>query len=271
MALRAVEHMRRMRGGAQSHLMRCSDEQYYVVKFRNNPQGPRVLANEMLASHLAMSLGLPVSEPDVVLVSNWVIDHTPELFIQNGDLQEKCASGFAFASRFPCDPLRSPAFDYLPAEQLSRVDNRDDFAGMLVFDQWTCNCDSRQLVFHFVQPEEPYLEPTYHATMIDQGYCFNGNRWEFPDAPRRGLYANSAAYLNITGMNSFDPWLQRVEAFPNDLLDEAARAVPVEWYEGGTAELVAMMATLADRRKMVRQLVQECVQASPHSFPNWRC
>ena len=53
MALTAVEHMRRMRGGAQSHLMRCNDERYYVVKFRNNPQGPRILANEMLASHLA--------------------------------------------------------------------------------------------------------------------------------------------------------------------------------------------------------------------------
>ena len=34
----AVQHVRRMRGGAQGHLMRCSDGQFYVVKFRNNPQ-----------------------------------------------------------------------------------------------------------------------------------------------------------------------------------------------------------------------------------------
>lgn len=33
----AIEHIRRMRGGAQSHLMRCEDENYYVVKFQNNP------------------------------------------------------------------------------------------------------------------------------------------------------------------------------------------------------------------------------------------
>jgi hypothetical protein len=26
-----------MRGGAQSHLMRCADNYYYVVKFQNNP------------------------------------------------------------------------------------------------------------------------------------------------------------------------------------------------------------------------------------------
>jgi hypothetical protein len=45
----AVEHIRRMRGGAQSHLMRCDDGGYYVVKFQNNPQHLRILANEMLA------------------------------------------------------------------------------------------------------------------------------------------------------------------------------------------------------------------------------
>jgi hypothetical protein len=44
--LRAMEQIRRMRGGAQSHLMRCSDgrehDLYYVVKFQNNPQHCRV-------------------------------------------------------------------------------------------------------------------------------------------------------------------------------------------------------------------------------------
>jgi hypothetical protein len=33
---RAVAQIRRMRGGAQSHLMRCADGNYYVVKFQNN-------------------------------------------------------------------------------------------------------------------------------------------------------------------------------------------------------------------------------------------
>jgi hypothetical protein len=33
---RALEQIRRMRGGTQSHLMRCSDGKYYEVKFQNN-------------------------------------------------------------------------------------------------------------------------------------------------------------------------------------------------------------------------------------------
>lgn len=266
----AVEHMRRMRGGAQSHLMRCSDEQYYVVKFRNNPQGPRILANEMFASHLAMSLGLPVSEPDVVMVGQWLIEHTPEMFMRIGQERERCASGFAFASRFPCDPLRTPAYDFLPAGQLRLVDNLGDFAGMLVFDQWTCNCDSRQVVFHQLAGADGHAGPCYHATMIDQGYCFNGNQWNFPDAPRRGLYTTAAAYAGITGPEAFEPWLRRVEAFDDEFLDEAARAVPAEWYAGRTEELAALASALSDRRPLVRRLIEDCVRAAPSHFPHWR-
>jgi hypothetical protein len=44
--LRALEQIRRMRGGAQSHLMRCSDDNYYVVKFQNNLQHRRILVND---------------------------------------------------------------------------------------------------------------------------------------------------------------------------------------------------------------------------------
>ena len=58
----------RMRGGAQGHLMRCSDGHFYVVKFRNNPQHLRVLANEMLATRLAERAGLPVPVTEVVEV-----------------------------------------------------------------------------------------------------------------------------------------------------------------------------------------------------------
>jgi hypothetical protein len=65
----AVQHVRRMRGGAQGHLMRCSDGNFYVVKFRNNPQHLRVLTNEMLGTRLAERAGLPVPRTEVVEVS----------------------------------------------------------------------------------------------------------------------------------------------------------------------------------------------------------
>ena len=81
MAQQAVEHVRRLRGGAQSHLMRGEDGDYYVVKFQNNPQGIRILANELLAGKLAEALGLPVARPEVIEVSDWLVEHTPDLYI----------------------------------------------------------------------------------------------------------------------------------------------------------------------------------------------
>ena len=72
----AVEEIRRMRGGAQSHLMRCADDSYYVVKFQNNPQGVRILVNELLGTRLAARLGLPVAGASVVEVRPELIART---------------------------------------------------------------------------------------------------------------------------------------------------------------------------------------------------
>src|SRR5579859_3412348 len=52
----AIEHVRRMCGGSQPHLMRCSDGHFYVVKFQNNPQDTRILINEYLGGKLARLL-----------------------------------------------------------------------------------------------------------------------------------------------------------------------------------------------------------------------
>ncbi len=54
--LNAVQHIRRMRGGSQAHLLRASDGAYFVTKFLNNPQSPRILANEMFATQLGLWL-----------------------------------------------------------------------------------------------------------------------------------------------------------------------------------------------------------------------
>src|SRR5438552_16273538 len=84
-----------MRGGAQGHLMRCSDGNFYVVKFRNNPQHLRVLANELLATRLAQGAELPVAAAEVVEVGDWLIEHTPELNIQLAGSTIRCQPGAA--------------------------------------------------------------------------------------------------------------------------------------------------------------------------------
>src|SRR5438552_10370170 len=209
--LRALEQIRRMRGGAQSHLMRCDGGGYYVVKFQNNPQHTRVLVNELLGTRLAARLGLPTTPAAIISVSEDLIRLTPDLCMEMPRARIPCRAGLQFGSRYPGDPHRLTWLDFLPDKQLMEVENLHQFPGMLVFDKWTCNTNGRQTLFfrphlktrrpQSMQPEQqanparPESEDVpYTTVMIDQGFCFNAGEWNFPDAPLRGLYARNRVY-----------------------------------------------------------------------------
>ncbi len=136
-----------MRGGAQAHLMRCDDGGYYIVKFQNNPQHLRILANEMLATRLAARLGLCVPQVEVIEVRQELIAYTSELVMQLGMGRAPCSPGKQFGSQFPGYPARMTVHDFLPDEQLAAVRNLSDFLGIFVFDKWTCNTNGRQAIF----------------------------------------------------------------------------------------------------------------------------
>ncbi len=143
----AIQQIRRMRGGAQSHLMLASDGNLYVVKFSNNPQHVRVLANELLATRLATALGLAVPPCDVIEVTEWLIQNTPELNFEQRGGAVPCQAGLHFASRWVGGLMPGQTVDYLPQEQLLEVRNLAEFAGILALDKWTCNINGRQAVF----------------------------------------------------------------------------------------------------------------------------
>jgi hypothetical protein len=73
-----------MRGGAQSHLMRCADGHYYVVKFQNNPQHSRVLVNDWLGTRLAEMISLAVPVAAIVEVQPLLIERSPDLRLELG-------------------------------------------------------------------------------------------------------------------------------------------------------------------------------------------
>jgi hypothetical protein len=265
----ALEHIRRMRGGAQSHLMRCGEGEragYYVVKFQNNPQGVRILANELLGSRLAARLGLPVAGAEVIEVREWMIAQTADLTIQLGRGRCGCKAGLQFGSRYPGAPAETAAYDFLPDEQLRNVANLADFCGMLAFDKWTCNTNGRQAVFFRTRGEE-----RYQAQMIDQGFCFNAGEWNFPDAPLRGIYARHRVYQGVSGIESFEPWLTRIESKMSEgALGEIAGEIPPEWYERDAEALERLIEQLLRRRKLVRELIVAAWKSSAQPFPNWR-
>jgi hypothetical protein len=263
-AVYAVQHVRRMRGGAQGHLMRCSDGNFYVVKFRNNPQHLRVLANEMLATRLAERAGLPVPATEVVEVEDWLVEHTPELHIQLAHNTIRCQAGLQFGSRYVVSPLEGQVLDYLPVEMLDRVRNREAFAGMLVVDKWTGNANGRQAAFW-----RKSRERLYTASFIDQGYCFNAGEWTFPDYPLRGVYARNEVYEDVRGWESFEPWLSRIEKMEAEVVWALVNEIPPEWYSDEWEELEMLAKTLIARRVLVRELIDAFRISARRPFPGW--
>ena len=310
--MKALEEIRRMRGGAQSHLMRCSDENYYVVKFQNNPQHRRILVNELLGTRLASRLGLPTAPVEVVEVGAELIRLTPELCIELPRSRTPCAAGLQFGSRYPGDPRRMTLHDFLPDEKLREVRNLHDFAGMLVFDKWVCNTNGRQTVFFEEAPRTAGAAPekaapekvasgtaesgramrevargtlpreettraeagrgrAYKTVMIDQGFCFNAGEWNFPDAPLRGLYARSRVYEGVTGMDSFGPWLERLEKRVTEkVLAELADEIPPAWYEDDYDAVLRLLEQLHRRKRRVEELILSAKSSNRQLFGSWR-
>ncbi|MBI3280760.1 MAG: hypothetical protein HYZ57_13060 [Acidobacteria bacterium] len=276
MPVNARRFIRKMRGGAQAHLLEADDGFYYVVKFRNNPQHRRVLINELVARSFLDYLQLPACPAAIIEVSSPFLTENPEISIQLGHGRLEVPAGWHFGSRFPGDPSRTAVYDFVPDALLEKVANARDFLGMLVFDKWMANADARQCVFlrarirEFapVYADHP-LREGFLAQMIDNGYVLNGPHWDFPDSPLQGLYFRPVVYGDVRGWNDFEPWLNRVVHFPESEIDRALKQVPPEWLEGDEAALESVMERLLVRRERVPDLIEACRKGRLNAFPKW--
>jgi len=276
MPVHAVRLVRKMRGGAQSHLIQADDGHYYVVKFRNNPQHRRILVNELVASVFLGYLRIASPRWQLVRLSAGFLKDNPEVCIQLGSRRVEVPEGWHFGSAYPGDPSKLAVYDFLPDALLRKVENLRDFLGILVFDQWVSNSDARQAVFFrarikdWLALEKNSPRVGFVTLMIDHGYAFNGPNWDFPDSPLQGFYFRPLVYEQVRSLEDFEPWLSQVRDFPETLADEAYRCVPEEWLEGDRDTLAAFLEKLLRRRRRIDDLMAACRRARAAFFPNWR-
>lgn len=271
MPLNAIRAVRKMRGGAQSWLLEADDGHWYVVKFRNNPQHPRILVNELIASTLLGYLKIAAPETALVRVGAEFLAANPEVHLSLGTRRIDVEPGWHFGSRYPGDPARTAVYDFLPDALLSQVANLEDFRAILVFDKWVGNADGRQCVFYraIVRQSERQGKPAFVARMIDHGYACNGPHWDFPDSPLMGLYARRQVYEGVRSLQDFEPWLTQVRTFPEEVMDTAWKSIPAGWIEGEEDALITMLDRLYERRKRIPDLIEGCRTAPVDPFPNW--
>src|SRR5579872_11247 len=276
MPVNAVRLIRKLRGGAQAHLLECEDGGFYVVKFRNNPQHRRILVNEWIAGVFLRFLQIATPKNAIVNLSGSFLEANPDIYIQLGSRRVPIEPGWHFGSAFPGDPARVAVYDFIPDLLLDKVVNLADFLGVLVFDKWAGNADSRQSVFYrarlkqWLSGGDEYLTRTgFVVSMMDHGYVFDGPHWTFADSPLQGLYFRPVVYQKVRSFDDFQPWLDRVEHFPEEVVDDAVKQIPPQWLDGDESELERLLTRLMARRKRVRELIQDSIRGRINPFPNW--
>jgi hypothetical protein len=260
--IEARQHIRRMGGGSQSHLMGCSDGHYYVLKLQGNPQGDRMLVNELVCAVLAEHLGLPIPRSAIVAVPNELIRESREMYTELLWGRAACRPGLCFGSRYPA--AETAVFDMWPRSRLEDLKNLKDIAGILAFDIWTSNLDCRQL--RFLQTSSGC-----RMTMFDNGDAFGRSNWTFVDKPR--FLMNPCLYLydHIDSMDAFEPWLSGIEALSKKTISSVAGLVPSEWYEDcDIVDLNNLLEGLGERRTRVRSLLISLSKGCPKLFPAWK-
>jgi hypothetical protein len=271
MPVKARRFFRKMRGGAQAHLLEAEDGHHYVVKFRNNPQHRRILVNEWIASVFLRYLRISAPEVALVELTPEFLEANPEVHFQLGSKQVPVESGWHFGSKFPGDPKRTAVYDFLPDTLLGRVANVQEFIGVYAFDKWLANADARQSIF-FRGKLEAYGRPDaagFVAQMVDHGYVFDGPHWTFHDSPAQGFYFRPLVYSHVRSIQDFQPWLDQIVHFPEEVMDEAYRQLPSAWLNGDRDGAERLLERLYERRKRIADLIETGRRGRANFFPNW--
>jgi hypothetical protein len=284
MLVQATRLIRKMRGGAQAHLLECDDGHFYVVKFRNNPQHRRILINEWIASVFLNYLQISTPEAAIVNLSTQFLEANTEIHIQLGSRHQAVEPGWHFGSRYPGDPGKIMVYDFLPDALLEKVVNAGEFLGVLAFDKWMGNADARQSIFFRARLRQwaaaseaasragfvAAPQAGFVAMMMDHGYVFDGPHWKFPDSPLQGLYFRPSVYQSVRGWDNFQPWLDRVVYFPEEVVDTAEKQIPPEWLADDGDALWAMLEKLMSRRRRVPDLIRDSRSGRVNPFPEWK-
>jgi len=254
--------LKKQRGMSQSVLAKCSDGGFYVLKFKNNPQGLHALMSEVVTARLGHLLGLPVPAFAFVDVSDQ-LTNDPSIVIEQGDRRLRYEAGVQFGSKSALDDSgATQVIDYMPLSLVGLVEDLPVFAGALVLDAWTGNTDFRQVAY-VKSPHSMAFKPIF----IDHDRSFAPF---FDPASERCFPATHIPefYDFIRGWGSFEPWLTIAETAGRTQLEPLVSGFPEEW--GVPDELGAqLLEYLLSRTSKIRTRIGRLCDGRLLRLKNW--
>jgi hypothetical protein len=247
--------VRTQKGGSQSRLVTCDDGKLYVLKMHPNPQGPNVLANEVLGSILLRGLGFFAPRWRQVTINLKTLRLFPDLAMCAADGGTSFpACGVHFGSEYLGGP-RYRLFDFMPKSCTHKVRNASQLLPIYLFDVWASHQDTRQCVYQKL--EEANLYDTF---FIDNGHLFGGPTWQEVAGRARTMHSNIIEPIKI-GDPRVEQCVRLFEERIPKLLHRAVAVVPSEWYKD---DIYALYARLMWRLDSIRLLVAGDILGKSH-------
>lgn len=241
------------RGRSKPMLFETIDGIRWVVKYKNNPQGDKVLINEWVASNLAKSLNLPIPECGLIMLSQQLLDIN-DIFIPN--TTTKLDAGLSFGSRY-IDDLDANPTNY----QMINLINPGVVPGMVVMDTWIDNPDRDEKPGNLnnivVSPSN--LRAKYTLRLIDLGKI-SSCKWSASELiskiNSRELRGHNRLFARlIPSRLSFEAYIVAVESISSEEIEAVVASVPEEW-NLSKDEAIALIDFLNQRKMLVRQIIE---------------
>ena len=233
-------------GGSQSRLVMCDDGKLYVLKMHPNPQGPNVLANEVLGSILLRGLGFFAPRWRQVTINLKTLRLFPDLAMCAADGRTTFpACGVHFGSEYLGGP-QYRLFDFMPKSRMHTLRSTSQLLPIYLFDVWASQQDTRQCVYQKQQDAT-----LYDTFFIDNGHLFGGPTWREVAGRARTTHSDSIPPI-IIGDPRIEQCVKMFEDCIPKLLHGAVAAVPPDWYKD---DIYALYARLMWRLDFLRTLV----------------
>ena len=246
-AVRAYERINN--GCTKPYYIYCDDGNIYVAKFKQNPEGSRILVNEYVCAKIAEVLELPLSFPTLINVTpEFVNDYGKEI---SEHLLNNVHPGIHFGTR-----KVKKAYPITKTDMLIGAENIHVIPGIILFDHLVCNKDrdsnGGNLLFDQSKKE---------IVVIDHTHTFDlGAIWTAADLKQRigqpfsslctSGYVYSKLVQFVKGNNPFCSVLEKMKCLNENVLGDIINNVPDEW-EIDLSEKIALKAYLLDRLRRI--------------------
>jgi hypothetical protein len=239
---RKLDNAKDENGGADAQIFACAQGVEYLVKATNNPQGGKVVVNDLIGGLALEWLGVLRPRTTIVNIPQSVIDMSPGSRLNNGN-------AFVAGESFGCPYWVSQTNR---AVQPASIANWNDVAGTTVFDAWFNNEDGRQ--WRARQKGTPNL---FEFFPVDQGHCVK-HSWDASLAvgditvkpPCIAVDPSKAIHFSFY----VNAYVKRLEAFTEQNAQQLVSEIPTNWLTDG--ERSALTDYVAKRAPMAAAAIK---------------